>query len=118
MKTPFFRLMMIAVNKPTRPLKCPLTPSQPPLHRPRDGPALIHHVICDEPNAKVGDFEGVSFWIAGAYLPREGEVFCLDDGTLCKVKAVTFNVARIKGEKFILAMPNVYAVKVKKRGKR
>jgi hypothetical protein len=52
------------------------------------------------------------------YLPREGELFCLEDGTVCKVKAVTFNVGRIKGEKFILAMPNVYAVRVKKRGRR
>jgi len=78
----------------------------------------IYHIICDEPNAKVKDFAGVSFWIAGAYLPREGELFCLEDGTVCKVKAVTFNVGRIKGEKFVLTMPNVYAVGVKKTRRR
>ena len=61
------------------------------------------------------DFAGVSFWIAGAYLPREGELFCLEAGTVCKVKAVRFNVGRIKEESSVLAMSNVYAVQVKKR---
>ncbi len=61
---------------------------------------------------------GVSFWIAGAYLPREGELFCLEDGTVCGVKAVTFKVGRVKGKKFILAMPNGYAVRVKNSRKR
>ena len=79
-----------------RPLKAPSLPLEL-LSTARKMHLHIYHIICDEPNAKVKDFAGVSFWIAGAWIPREGELFCLEDGTVCKVKAVTFNVGRFKG---------------------
>ena len=63
----------------------------PPPPRPCDSPARIPRHLRQA--RREGQRRcGVSFWIAGAYLPREGEVGRLGDGGVCRGKAGAFKV--------------------------
>ena len=71
------------------------------------------NVICDEPNACVGDASGISFIALVSFIPREGDRINLEDGRACEVKRIFHKVVAIKNSegqaKSILLMPNVYA---------
>ncbi len=75
-------------------------------------------IICDEPGARVGDAEGVSFVAKAAFIPRPGDRIQLQDGRLCDVKSVAFKVVtehNTSGKaKSILLVPNVIAQLTKK----
>ena len=71
------------------------------------------HVVCDEPNAPVGDAAGISFIALVPFIPREGDRIGLEDGRTCEVKRVYHKVvARRNPEgqaKSIQLIPNVVA---------
>jgi hypothetical protein len=75
----------------------------------------IVFVVCDEPEAKVGDDMGVSFAAVVPFLPRPGDMIWLEDGTKCQVRQVIFKAmtrrdARGKAE-CVLLVPNVDAIR-------
>lgn len=75
------------------------------------GLALGFHpinVICDEPDAKYGDHTGVSFIAFGPFVPRVGDQIKIQDGKLCTVTKVCFNV--LGDDKLKTIVPNVCAV--------
>ena len=73
------------------------------------------HILCDEPDAAVGDESGVSFWALVASVPRQGDRIDLEDGGTCEVQRVAFKVSckRDGTGKIasIILIPNVYAVR-------
>jgi hypothetical protein len=72
--------------------------------------ATMLQVVCDEPDARVGEHVGVSFAAMVYSIPRVGEHIQLEDGGFCKVKRVIHKTGRIGG---VIAMqPTVYAVRV------
>lgn len=73
----------------------------------------VVHVICDEPDAQLGDATGVSFWTMAAFLPRQGDRLHLQNGTVCEVKRTHFKVANREG--LMLLVPNVGAVRMPDR---
>ena len=79
----------------------------------------VVQIICDEPNAQVGDQQGVSFYAAVPCVPRVGERIGLEDGTSCDVKRVYHKVVTVRNHNgnadFITLSPNVYAVRISKR---
>lgn len=72
------------------------------------------HVICDEPNAKVGDAGGVSFMALVSFIPRAGDRIVLEDGRRCEVRRVVYKVVTEKNAagkaQCINLVPNVVAV--------
>lgn len=71
----------------------------------------IIHVICDEPDAKVGDHSGVSFLTMTSFLPRVGDQVKLEDGKYCIVRRVFFAVSKSENHPGLVA--NVYATLLK-----
>jgi hypothetical protein len=74
----------------------------------------MHHiaVICDEPNAVVGDAATVSFLAIGAFIPRVGERVVLEDGTACDVQQVLYKAVTKEG--ITMLVPTVCAVRIEK----
>ncbi|WP_169975555.1 hypothetical protein [Tautonia rosea] len=69
------------------------------------------HVICDEPGARVGDPEGVSFIAFGEHLPRTGERIILEDGSRLEVRGVIHKATM--GENGMISMvANVVAYRI------
>lgn len=66
-------------------------------------------VICDEPDAKVGDEGSVSFWCFVNTIPRVGENVQLHDGTMCIVDAVAHKIVSFDGG--FSFVPNVCCVR-------
>jgi len=71
------------------------------------------NVICDEPNACVGDETGISFIALVPFIPREGDRIHLEDGRSCEVKRICHKVVvgrNSEGQaKSIRLVPNVVA---------
>jgi len=72
----------------------------------------VFGVICDEPDAVVGDDEGVSFAAISGFLPRQGDRIQLEDSGLCEVKRVYFKIVRMNGH--ITLFPTVRAVRLER----
>ncbi|MDP1660715.1 MAG: hypothetical protein Q8L55_02265 [Phycisphaerales bacterium] len=74
----------------------------------------VVNLMCDLPNAKVGDFGAVSALVLMPFLPRVGEQIQLQNGKRCTVTKVIWGIvdqAEPDGETtFTIATPNVYAV--------
>lgn len=70
------------------------------------------HIICDEPEAEVGDDGAVSFFGFVTFVPRKGELIELEDGKLCRVKDVIHKAVAAKEFDAVVLMPNIYAVRV------
>jgi hypothetical protein len=102
-----------------------MTINYDPDARPNPDPAMIReaarlgrqivHVLCDEPEAKVGDHTGVSFFAIVSFIPRAGDRIILEDGKVCGVRVVDFKVESRKAAEGTLTFmdPNVYAVLLK-----
>jgi hypothetical protein len=67
----------------------------------------IVHVICDEPDAEVGDHVGASFMAATPFCPQYGDRIGTPDGRMCEVQRVYYKVVQT-GE-CVLLVPNVLA---------
>ena len=76
----------------------------------------IVHMVCDEPNAKVGDTGGISFLALVPSIPRAGERIQLEDKRRCEVKRVHWRAVsdRDKSGKVraIVLVPNVIAIAI------
>jgi hypothetical protein len=72
-------------------------------------------IICDEPNAKVGDQAGQSFIAFCSAIPRIGEKLILEDGASWLVKDVIYKVATHQATQMVRLYPNVYAVRLLKK---
>lgn len=72
----------------------------------------IVHFICAEPNAKVDDPTGVSFFALTPSVPRVGERIELQDGKKCDVRAVLYKV--VSDGEVIQLVANVVAVWVQR----
>ncbi len=77
----------------------------------------VANLICDEPDAKVGDHTGVSFAAMVPFPPRAGDYITLEDGRICEVKRIHFKVVSHRDANgklvSILLVPNVRAIHVK-----
>ena len=71
-------------------------------------------VICDEPEAKVGDATGVNCIALVNFIPRPGEQIWLEKKTACIVDAVRHNLLAVRRDdgsvKFVMLVPVVHAV--------
>jgi len=78
----------------------------------------IINVLCDPPGAKIEDQTGVAFISLSPFLPRPGDKIDLEDGRVCKVKGVSFQVVTERDSKgkarFCALVPNVYAIALRK----
>lgn len=70
------------------------------------------NIICNEPDAKVGDSTGVSFIAYVDYVPRIGERIVLQDETTCEVRMVYHKVVLEPETQMISAMINIAAVRL------
>ena len=70
------------------------------------------NVLCNEPEARVGDHTGVTFVAFVNALPRIGERIELQDGTRCEVYGVLHKVVKDTESDFITLMPNVLARRI------
>jgi ABC-type ATPase involved in cell division len=68
-------------------------------------------VICDEPDAKVGDATTVQFIAFVNTVPRTGETIVIEDGSKCIVKDIRHVVVKQESVKMFTLMPNLYAVR-------
>lgn len=72
-------------------------------------------IICDEPNAKVGDPSGVTCMALVSCVPRVGEQLWLEDKSACVVDVVRHNFVTVRGAdgsaKYVMLVPVVHAVK-------
>jgi hypothetical protein len=68
-------------------------------------------IICEEKeNAKPGDQTGVSFIAFVPFVPRIGEDVKLEDGKVCRVRAVYYRVVTNPDSRMITLVPNVVAI--------
>jgi hypothetical protein len=72
-------------------------------------------IICDEPDAKVGEPQGISFLALVAFVPRVGEMVQLPDGKMATVTGVYYQAVQTPGAKVVRLVPTVYTVRNQKR---
>jgi hypothetical protein len=65
-------------------------------------------IICDPPDAQVGDEEGVQFFAITPFLPQIGMSIRTENKAYCRVTDVVFSIGRSTGFPNLIA--NVYAV--------
>lgn len=71
----------------------------------------IVNVLCDEPEAKVGDQTGVAFLVATPFIPRPGDYIRLEDGGKCQVQRVDHVVLSNPNAAMPVLAPNITAVR-------
>jgi len=67
-------------------------------------------IICDDPDAQVGDKTSVSFTAIVQFLPRAGDRITLEDDTVCEVVRSFFKTTRFNEHPGLL--PTVYARRI------
>lgn len=77
-------------------------------------------LICEEPNAKVGDHTGVTCLVLVSFVPRVGERVYLEDKTVCEVDFVRHSFVTVRDHdgtaKYVMLVPIVHATMVRPSG--
>ncbi|MCK6465848.1 MAG: hypothetical protein L6Q93_13555 [Phycisphaerae bacterium] len=73
----------------------------------------VVHVVCAEPDAKVSDEHGVSYFALAPSVPTIGDRIMLENGRTCEVRRVYWKTVSSHDSagkvRSILLIPNVYA---------
>lgn len=90
-------------------------PSEEELACARENGLHLVQIMCDEPEAKVGDHTGMTCIALASFIPRPGDKIDLEDKTTCVVRSVRHNVVTKRNSdgsaKCVVLYPIVVAVR-------